>query len=181
MPLFIEIMCVAALIMIITYLRASCEKFIIQPSNVKTHLFSKIGTKTPNGRITLEFFIHYTAFNCCWKQCDGQRTHAQGAVWFLLLLYTYVGSEEPMNPSPRVRLYRGSSLASRRFSWYPPCKKRNAWEMDNENTNEIYKTSIFYGQFISRSKHNHVHGLLLPGKLFILKIMFLTSCDCDET
>lgn len=28
---------------------------------------------------------------------------------------------------------------------------------------------------------NHVHGLLLPGKLFILKIMFLTSCDCDET
>lgn len=143
MPLFIEIICVAAFIMIIIYLRASCEKSIILVIKCKVTSFSKIGTKTPNRRITLEFCIRYTAFNCCWKQCDGQRTHAQGAVWFLLLLYTYVGSEEPMNPSPRVRLQMGSSLASRRFSWYPPCKKRNAWEMDNENINEIYKTSIF--------------------------------------
>lgn len=170
MSLFIEIMCVAAFIMIITYLRGSCEKFIILAIKCKDNLFSKISTETPNRRITLEFFIRYTAFNCCWKQCDGQRTHAQGAVWFLLLLYTYVGSEEPMNPSPRVRLYMGSSLASRRFSWYPPCEKRNAWEMDNENINEIYKTSIFFmGSLFPDVSHNHVHGLLLPGKLFILK------------
>lgn len=42
------------------------------------------------------------------------------------------------------------------------------------------KLVFFMGSLFPDLSHNHVHGLLLPGKLFILKIMFLTSCDCDE-
>lgn len=50
-------MFVAAFIMIITYLRGSCEKFIILAIKCKDNLFSKISTETPNRRITLEFLI----------------------------------------------------------------------------------------------------------------------------
>lgn len=43
------------------------------------------------------------------------------------------------------------------------------------------KLVFFMGSLFPDLSHNQVHGLLLLGKLFILKIMFLTSCDCDET
>lgn len=42
------------------------------------------------------------------------------------------------------------------------------------------KLVFFMGSLFPDLSHNHVHGLLLHGILFILKIMFLTSCDCDE-
>lgn len=53
--------------------------------------------------------------------------------------------------------------------------------MDNETQMKYTKLVFFMGSLFPDESHNHVHGLLLPGKLFILKIMFLTSCDCNET
>lgn len=75
-----------------------------------------------------------------------------------------------MNLFFRVRLYMGFLLVLRRFSLYLFCEKCNVWEMDNENIKEIYKISIFFmGSLFFDVSYNYVYGLLLFGKLFILK------------
>lgn len=42
------------------------------------------------------------------------------------------------------------------------------------------KLVFFMGSLFFDVSYNYVYGLLLFGKLFIFKIMFLMLCDCDE-
>lgn len=42
------------------------------------------------------------------------------------------------------------------------------------------KLVFFMGSLFFDLSYNYVYCILLFGKLFILKIMFLMLCDCDE-